>query len=409
MKINIIGAGMGGLSAALALHDAGHDVTVYEGTETIQALGVGINLLPHASVLLQPLGVVDDLLELGVATQELSYYNKFGQHIWTEPRGKFGGFSSPQISLGRGDLQMTLLKHAQARLGEDNILAGHRLKSFRTEGEQGVAVMERPNGDIVEARSDILVCADGIHSAAREQMYPDQGLPRYAGRVLWRGVTWAKPYLTGASMIMAGHQSEKFVCYPISPVREDGKQLINWIAELNVPELLEREDWNRPGRLDDFFPVFKEWDFDWLDVPGLIENAEGVYEFPLVDRDPVETWTDGRVVLMGDAAHPMYPIGSNGATQAIIDALCLTRSLSEGGSVEEILARYEGERLPATAAIVRANRQNGPEQCMQLAHERAPEGFAKLEDIFAPGELQEMADRYKQLTGMKKRQASAGA
>ena len=201
---------------------------------------------------------------------------------------------------------------------------------------------------------------------------------------------------------MAGHQSEKFVCYPISPVRSDGKQLINWIAELNVSELLDREDWNREGRLDDFYPVFKQWDFDWLDIAGLIEDADGVYEFPLVDRDPVETWVDGHVMLLGDAAHPMYPIGSNGATQAIIDAVCITRSISEGGSVAEILARYEGERLPATAAIVRANRQNGPEQCMQLAHERAPEGFDKLEDIFAPGELKEMADRYKQLTGLKK-------
>lgn len=402
MKINIIGAGMGGLSAALALHDAGHDVTVYEGTEKIQPLGVGINLLPHASVILQSLGVVDELLEAGVATRELSYYNKYGQHIWTEPRGKFGGFSTPQISLGRGNLQMTLLKHARARLGEDKILAGHRLKSFRNEGDEAVAVLQRPNGETVETRSEILICADGIHSAAREQMYPDQGLPRYAGRVLWRGVTWAKPYLTGASMIMAGHQSEKFVCYPISPVREDGKQLINWIAELNVPELLDREDWNREGRLDDFYPVFKQWNFDWLDVVGLIEDAEGVYEFPLVDRDPVETWVDGHVMLLGDAAHPMYPIGSNGATQAIIDALCITRSISEGGSVSDILARYEGERLSATAAIVRANRKNGPEQCMQLAHERAPEGFDRLEDIFAEGELQDIADRYKQLTGLKK-------
>lgn len=402
MKINIIGAGMGGLSAALALHDAGHQVTVFEAVETIRPLGVGINLLPHAAVLLEPFGVVDELLEAGVATRELSYYNMRGQHIWSEPRGRFAGFDAPQISLGRGDLQMTLLRHAQSRLGEENIKSGYRLDAFRTERAQAVATLKRADGEIVEVSSDILICADGIHSAARKQMYPDQGLPRYSGRVLWRGVTWAEPYLTGASMIMAGHQSQKFVCYPISPVRSDGKQLINWIAELEVSELLDREDWNRVGNRDDFYPEFKDWAFGWLDVPGLIEQAEGIYKFPLVDRDPVDTWTDGHVTLLGDAAHPMYPIGSNGATQAIIDALCLTRNIEAGGSVADILARYEGERLPATAAIVRANRQNGPEQCMQLAHERAPEGFDRLEDIFAEGELQDIADRYKQLTGLKK-------
>ncbi len=402
MKINIVGAGMGGLAAALALHEAGHDVMVYEGTETIQPLGVGINLLPHASVLLQPYGVVEALLDCGVATRELSYFNRHGQHIWTEKRGRYAGFETPQISLGRGDLQMKLLAAVKSRLGEDRVVTGHRLQSFRTEDGQGVATFTCADGTTVDVSSEMLVCADGIHSVAREQMYPDQGLPRYSGRVLWRGVTWASPYLSGASMIMAGHQSEKFVCYPITPVREDGKQLINWIAELEVAELLDREDWNRAGQLDDFYPVFKDWDLEWLDVAGLIQNAQGIYEFPLVDRDPVDTWTDGHVTLLGDAAHPMYPIGSNGATQAIIDAHALTRSISDGGDVPAILARYERERLPATAAIVRANRQNGPEQCMQLAHERAPDGFTNRDDVFAPGELQEMADRYKQLTGLKK-------
>ena len=372
----------------------------------IRPLGVGINLLPHAAVILKEVGVLADLLKLGVATRELSYFNKFGQHIWTEPRGLFGGFQAPQISLSRGDLQLTLFKKVEAQLGAGRVHTGQKLQSFRTDGDQAVGVFLSSTGQLLEAQSDVLICADGIHSAAREQMYPYQGLPKYAGRVLWRGTTWAEPYLSGASMFMAGHQSEKFVCYPISPVREDGLQRINWIAELDVPELLDREDWNRAGRLDDFFPVFREWSFDWLDIPGLITHAEGVYEFPLVDRDPVENWTEGRVTLLGDAAHPMYPIGSNGARQAILDARALANALTNCGSEMTGLKAYQDERQPATAAIVLSNRKNGPEQCMQLAHERAPDGFDRIEDVFAPGELQEIADRYKQLTGMKKALAS---
>lgn len=402
MKINIIGAGMGGLTAALMLHEAGAEVHVYEAVGDIRALGVGINLLPHAAIHLDKLGVLSELLDLGVATRELSYFNKFGQHIWTEPRGLFGGFQAPQISIGRGDLQMTLLRHVEQRLGADRVHRGMRLTSFRTESDTAVGVCETTSGETIEIHSDLLICADGIHSAARAQMYPDEGLPRYSGRVLWRATTFAKPYLSGASMIMAGHQSEKFVCYPIEPVREDGLQRINWIAELNVPELLDREDWNRPGRIEDFAPVFDQWTFDWLDVHGLIHSAEAVYEFPLVDRDPVASWTQGRVTLLGDAAHPMYPIGSNGATQAMLDAACLTRLVSKGGDIEDVLAAYEADRLTTTASIVLSNRKNGPEICMQLAHERAPGGFDRLEDIFEPGELQNIADQYKKLTGLNR-------
>ena len=406
MRIHIAGAGIGGLTAALTLHSAGHDVHVFEAVDEIRPLGVGINLLPHAAVILKDVGVLDELLALGVATQELSYFNKFGQHIWTEPRGLFGGFQTPQISLSRGDLQFTLYKKVEAELGADRIHTGQKLQGVRTENGQAVASYLSSSGQLLEAGSDVLICADGIHSVAREQMYPYQGLPKYAGRVLWRGTTWAAPYLSGASMFMAGHQSEKFVCYPITPVREDGLQRLNWIAELDVPELLDREDWNRAGRLDDFYPVFREWSFDWLDIPGLITNAESVYEFPLVDRDPVESWTVGRVTLLGDAAHPMYPIGSNGASQAILDARALADAFAQTDDAETGLKHYQDERLPATAAIVLSYRKNGPEQCMQLAHERAPDGFDRIENVFATGELQEIADRYKQLTGMKKALAS---
>jgi 2-polyprenyl-6-methoxyphenol hydroxylase-like FAD-dependent oxidoreductase len=403
VKIAIAGAGIGGLAAALALHADGHDIEVYEAVAEILPLGVGINLLPQAATVLGELGVVDDLLAEGVATRDLGYYNRFGQHIWTEPRGLFGGYGAPQISLARGALQITLLRHAVAQLGAERIHYGLRLQSFETQGD--CAIARFVSGEAVEA--DVLICADGIHSAARRQIYPDEGPPPWSGRILWRATSFARPYLSGASMIMAGHADQKFVCYPIEPVRPDGLQRINWIAELRRAEMPAREDWNRPGNPDDFLPAFADWQFGWLDVPGLIRSAERIFELPMVDRDPVERWTDGRVTLLGDAAHAMYPIGSNGASQAILDARALATALRTHADPQAALKAYEAERLPPTAAIVRANRGNGPEQCMQLAHERAPDGFADAGEVFAPGELAEMALRYKQLTGMKQAERAA--
>ena len=403
MEVSIAGAGIGGLTAALALHEAGHDVRVYEAVGEIQPLGVGINLLPQAAFVLDQLGVLETLLSQGVATQELSYFNSHGQHIWTEPRGLFAGFDTPQISISRGTLQMTLLDFVRQRLGEEQVVTGHRLSRFASDQLAASATFEAANASPISVSSDLLICADGIHSSARQQMYPAEGAPIYSGRLLWRGTTLAAPYLTGASMIMAGFEDQKFVCYPIEAVRPDGLQLINWIAELRRP-LPEREQgWSREGDIDDFLPEFDHWQFDWLDVPGLIRGAQRIYEYPMVDREPVPSWNHGCSTLLGDSAHPMYPIGSNGASQAILDSQALAAALVQGDSVPAALQIYEQQRLPSTAAIVKANRGNGPEQCMQLAHERAPNGFAAVDDVFAVGELQGIADRYKQLTGMAQR------
>lgn len=402
MEIAIAGGGIAGLVTALALHKDGHDVTVYEAVPELRALGVGINLLPQAVDILDTLGLADRLLSQGVETRELSYVNRFGQHIWTEPRGKFGGFTSPQISVSRGDLQMTLLDAARDRLGTGRVKTGHRLTAFRNTSDQAIGQFKTEAGDQIEVACDALICADGIHSTARKQMYPGEGDPVYSGRILWRATSYAKPYLTGASMCMFGHEAQKFVCYPIEPVREDGLQRINWIAELWIDELPNRVDWNRPADINDFLPQFEDWQFDWLDIPGLIKRADLVYEYPMVDREPVDSWLEGRVVLLGDAAHPMYPIGSNGASQAILDAASLREALKTQPDVVSALAHYDAARRPPTRNIVLANRKNGPEQCMQLAHERAPDGFDSIDEIFAPGELQTIADQYKQLTGMKK-------
>ncbi len=409
MRIAIAGAGIGGLTAALGLHATGHEVTVFEAAPRIQPLGVGINLLPHAARILDGLGVLDALLAQGVATQELAYYNCFGQRIWSEPRGLLAGYDAPQVSIPRGVLQGVLLDAVVARLGAERVVCGRRLTGFETTGDRATALFQDAGGVASHVEADILVAADGIHSRARAQQYPDEGPPVYSGRILWRATSLAPGFLTGASMIMAGRRDQKFVAYPIGPIGPDGRQRINWIAELSVAQGLEREDWNRAGDPAAFLPRFEGWTFDWLDVPNLIRAAEAIYEFPMVDRDPLPRWTQGRVTLLGDAAHPMYPIGSNGASQAILDVEALTRALAHVADPADALLAYEAERLPATAAIVRANRADGPEQCMQMAHERAPGGFEDVAQVFARGELQTIADRYKRLTGLRPTPQEAGA
>jgi 2-polyprenyl-6-methoxyphenol hydroxylase-like FAD-dependent oxidoreductase len=247
-----------------------------------------------------------------------------------------------------------------------------------------------------------VIAADGIHSAARTQLFPDEGPPIWNRRILWRGVTHAAPFAGGRAMIMAGHQAQKFVCYPIG--EENGAATINWIAELAFREghSWRREDWNRPADLADFLPAFEEWHFDWLDVPALIRAATRVFEYPMVDRDPLPQWTFGRLTLLGDAAHPMFPIGSNGASQAILDARTIAHALATNADIDAALAHYEAARRPATSQIVLANRGNGPEQVMQIAHERAPDGFNDINAVIPRGELEEIASRYKVMAGFDK-------
>ncbi|WP_276352208.1 flavin-dependent oxidoreductase [Cohnella caldifontis] len=406
----IIGGGIGGLVTALQLHRLGMSVRVFESVENVRALGVGINLLPHSVKVLTELGLADDLDAIGVRTAELVYYNKFGQKIWQEPRGLDAGYSWPQYSVHRGKLQMLLLSEVRRRMGEDAVLTGHHLTGFE-QGADGVTAYfanRRSGQPVGHHTADFMIGADGIHSVVRKTYYPDEGLPKYGGRILWRGTTEAAPFLTGRSMIMMGHVDTKFVAYPISYPDRDGKSVINWIAELTVPGgMLDRTDWNREARKPDFAPAFRNWEFDWIDVPSLIDQAETVFEFPLVDKDPVPRWAFGRVVLLGDAAHPMYPIGSNGASQAILDSDALSRSLREHDDVEAALKHYEEARLEKTASIVLSNRKNGPEIVMQIVEERAPNGFTDLHSVISREELEEISSRYKKLAGFDKETLNA--
>jgi 2-polyprenyl-6-methoxyphenol hydroxylase-like FAD-dependent oxidoreductase len=407
MKIIIIGAGIGGLATALHLHRAGFDVNVYESVTEIRPLGVGINLLPHAVRVLTNLGLDNELNKVAVTTSELVYFNKFGQKIWQEPRGQFAGYKWPQFSIHRGTFQMILLEAIKKELGEQRIYTGHTLQRCKNTGNgvEASFINKETKEFITTAQADVLIGADGIHSVVRKQFYPGEGAPNFSGIVLHRGVTKAKPFLSGSSMIMAGHAAQKFVAYPIVPgVAESGHQLINWIADLkagkegNIPV----QDWNRKSDKQKLLTAFQSWQFDWLDIPALISNAEAVYEFPMSDRDPLPKWSFDRITLLGDAAHPMYPIGSNGASQAILDAENLTYALQTNEDPAIALREYESKRLPATANIVLQNRQMGPEQVMQIAEERAPDGFQHIHDVISQEELERIAAQYKKLAGFDK-------
>lgn len=413
MDVTIVGGGIGGLTTALMLHRAGIPCRIFESVDELRELGVGINLLPHAVRALTELDLQDALRSVAVETSELCYFNKLGQLIWREPRGLQAGYQWPQFSVHRGQLQSLLQRAVLERLGADAITCGHHLESYEelADGRLRLHFIDRKSGNTVaHHEADCLIGADGIHSRLRAIHYPNEGMPVWNGAVLWRGVTDSEQFLSGRSMFMAGHQDQKFVCYPISASHyQRGRSYTNWIAELRYEPkaLMSREDWNRPGVLDDFLPQFADWTFDWLDIPAMIQQAEAIFEFPMVDRDPVDTWAFGRAVLLGDAAHPMYPIGSNGASQGILDAACITRMLAEHSDPVEAFSAYDAERRPKASAIVLANRQNGPEQVMQMAEERAPEGFDDINDVIEQSELEAIALRYKQLAGFDPKSLNA--
>ena len=407
MTVLIAGAGIGGLTLALSLHQIGVKSVIFESVADIRPLGVGINVLPHAARELIELGLEDKLSRVAIQTAELAYFSKHGRAIWSEPRGRLAGYNWPQFSIHRGELQVLLLAEAQERLGHDAIRHGHHLDRWEeTEGGVRAHFTDRHTGNskgVVDAA--VLVAADGIHSSARAKLYPEEGPPIWNGAILWRGVTVAKPFLTGRTMAMIGHGQQKFVTYPISTdTGQADTALINWIAEIKFDDdyTWRREDWNRPGTTEDFLPAFESWRFDWLDVPDLVRGAERIYEYPMVDRDPLPKWTHGSMTLLGDAAHPMYPIGSNGASQAILDARVLTREFQRLGVGPAALQAYEAERRPATAKIVTANRASGPDEILDMVENRAPAGFDDIDRVVPYDERASIADKYKALAGFDK-------
>ena len=405
--IIIAGAGPGGLTLALLLHQRGIPVRVYESVREIKPLGVGINLLPHSVRVLHDLGLLDTLKASGVETSTLFFCNKFGQAIKSEPRGLQAGYKYPQISIHRGFFQMMLYRATAERLGADKILTDHALVGWE-ETAAGIDVrLRRSDGREVKAEGRCLIAADGIKSTARKLLVPDEGDPLYSGYLLWRFTTREKPFLDGRTMVMAGHYSQKLVCYPITDPDEQGKSLINWIAELKVPDWKQLDqNWVNEVDQSAFCEPFMSWDFGWLDFPATIKRAEKFYQYPMTDRDPLPRWTHGKMTLLGDAAHPMYPIGSNGASQAILDAACLADELAAGKEIPESLWAYEKIRRPATSKIVQANRQEGPDIILQIVEDRAPEGFEQVDDVISQAELEEISSRYKKTAGFDVKQVN---
>ena len=401
MKALVIGGGIGGLSLALSLHQAGIAVRIYEAVSDPAPLGVGINLQPTAVRELTELGLGDMLAQTGIATEELSYFNKLGQLVWNEPRGVAAGYKWPQYSIHRGELQLMLLRAVRARIGEQNFCSGLRLINFEQNHRRINATLGTSSSATVSDEADVLIGADGIHSTVRRQLYPDEGEPRFAGQVLWRAAVDAEPFLGGRTMIVAGHLKQRIIAYPMARGVKPGQLLTNWVCQMAVTEGgPQREDWNRRVSKERVSTAFKKWRFPWLDVPDLINCTPEIFEFPLVDRDPVPAWTFGRVTLLGDAAHPMQPIGSQAGTQAIIDARVLTAALLAESDPIEALRRYDAERRPIMNDIVLRNRRFGPEAALQLAEERAPTGFQRIDDIISQQERKTIAASFSSAAGL---------
>ncbi|MFI0349169.1 flavin-dependent oxidoreductase [Actinomadura sp. 9N407] len=406
MRVLIAGAGIGGLSTALSLHAAGVEVELVESARRLRPLGVGINLLPHAVRELTELGLGDALAGTGLPAEELVHFDRHGDRVWGEGRGTALGYRWPQYFVHRGRLQMMLSEAVRERLGADAIRTGTALTGFDDDGT-GVTVRlrDQDTGAGSEVRADVLVGADGLHSSVRERLHPGEGGPLWNGVRLWRGTTEAGPFLGGRTMaILGSNHATKFVCYPVSREADDrGRALVNWVAEIRerpagAAGLTEVPDWNREGRLEDVLPHFEGWNVPWLDVPGLLRGAAEILEYPMVDRAPLPFWSRGRVTLLGDAAHPMYPLGSNGGSQAVIDARVLAYELARASTPEEGLAAYDAARRETVNAIVLANRANPGDAILHTVAERAPDGFARIEDVLSPDELAPLADGYKTIT-----------
>lgn len=410
MEIAIIGGGIAGLALAIGLHQRGIESHVFEAAPQVREIGVGITLLPHAMREIAALGLEDAIRAGGVETRTSEFYNRFGQKLYSEPRGVAAGYDLPEVAINRGKLHSVLYREAVARLGRHRVLSDRTLAGL-SQDDAGVTLQftETSTGSALPpVRADIAIGCDGVNSATRKVFYPDDKVV-FTGINTWRGVTRRKPILDGRTYFRIGSiRTGKIVIYPITDdVDGEGNQLINWVAEIERPTST-MNDWNRGGRLEDFLPTYENWRFDWLDVGDLIRSADTLLEYPMVDKDPLERWTFGRVTLAGDAAHPMYPRGSNGSAQGLIDVRTLADLLAAGGDPQEALIAYEAARLEPTARIVQTNRTAPPDiinlRVEELTGDRP---FENLDDYISNDELRLLSENYKRVAGFTVDLASA--
>ena len=404
MSVLVAGAGIGGLAAALMLHARGLRVRVVEQATEVREVGVGINTLPHSIAELAELGLLERLDAVGLRTRELRYLTRTGQEVWREPRGTYAGHDHPQFSIHRGRLQKVLLDAAIERLGPEAVLTGLRLAGF-AQDEGGVSAHFTDAHDGCSSRTlgaEALVCADGIHSVGRRRFFPNEGPPSWQGVVMWRGAVDWPVWEDGRTMAIAGGLAGKLVLYPISPVR-GGRQLMNWVVNVRVANAdvspPPPESWSRVAPLSRVLPHARRFHVPGIDLEALVRASGRIFEYPMADRDPLPRWTHGRVTLLGDAAHPMYPVGSNGSAQAILDARCLADHLAGAEHPREALYRYERERLPKTAEIVRTNRLGGPERVIDEVERRAPAGFDDVDAVLGHAEREAIVRGYAGMAG----------
>jgi len=403
MRIAIVGGGIVGLATALNLQRRGIPCSVYELAPEVKELGVGITVLPHAMRELAALGLQDPIENMGIANEESCFFNRFGQLIYKEPRGRGAGYAYPEVGMHRGRLHRLLWDTTVERLGAGAVHTDNRCVGFTQQGDEVLLHFESTSTKTRrdDVRADLLIACDGVNSAIRAQMRPGEGVV-FTGINTWRGVTRGKPFLSGRSYVRVGSiKTAKIVIYPIiDDIDGEGRQLINWTTEITSADA-SRNDWNKPGRIEDFIGHYESWTFDWLDVPDLIRRSDVIFEYPMVDKDPIDTWSVGRVTLAGDAAHPMYPRGSNGSAQGMLDARALADALARhGDNVAAVLGEYEQERVRKAADVVLTNRRTPPDfiniKVEELTGDRP---FERLDDFISQSELRAMSDRYKQVAG----------
>ncbi|MAQ84767.1 MAG: flavin-dependent oxidoreductase [Maritimibacter sp.] len=409
--VMIAGGGIGGLSVALTLQQIGVPCVVFEAVRDLKPLGVGINLQPNAVRELYDLGIGAYALDgVGVPAKEWALVGLNGNDIYSEPRGELAGYDWPQYAVHRGKLHMLLHDTFVARAGADAVRLGHRVTGYRKNDDGSVtALIERADGSTTEQTGTLLVGSDGIHSAVRAQMHPDQPPIHWGGAVMWRGTTQAKPIRTGSSFVGLGTHRQRMVIYPIShPDPDTGLAQVNWIAEVTYDDPAARDSgWFRQVEIDDFAHHFDGWEWDWLNVPQLIRGAEVAYENPMIDRDPVSTWQDGPIVLMGDAAHAMYPTGSNGASQAVIDARVLGACLLDHGVRPDALAAFDAKLCGPISEVILRNRGAGPFGLLNMVDDRCGGEFDSIDDVIPPEERAAFMKAYQSAAGFAKEALNA--
>ena len=403
-RVIVAGGGIGGLAAALTLHQVGVPCIVFEAVRELRPLGVGINLQPNAVRELYDLGFTErDLDRVGVPAKEWALVGLNGNDVYSEPRGLLAGYGWPQYAVHRGQLHMLLHRKLVERAGPQAVRLGSRVTGYRKNSDGTVsALVEHADGSTSETSGALLIAADGIHSAVRAQMHPTQPPIHWGGAIMWRGTTRAKPIRTGSSFVGLGTHLQRIVFYPIShPDPQTGLAMINWIAEVTTDnaEGWKQSGWFRQVPIDDFVHHFDNWVWDWLDVPALIRQADGAFENPMIDRDPVPTWVDGQVALLGDAAHAMYPTGSNGGSQAIMDARVLGATMVEHGVTPEALAAYDAKLCGPISQVVLRNRGAGPFGLLNMVDERCGGVFDNIDDVIPAKERNEFMAGYKAAAG----------